>query len=69
MRPASTGREQREERAVSNRVGREIAVVLLAKLAALVVIYFAFFDASRRPQVSAVVMAAKLVAPQEAPRR
>jgi hypothetical protein len=50
------------------RLSREISLVLCAKLAALVVLYFAFFDSSHRPQVSPVAMAQKLLGDASSPR-
>jgi hypothetical protein len=44
-----------------HRLGSEIAAVLLAKVAALTLLYFTFFDAARRPHMSPDVMATKLL--------
>ncbi|HEY8259679.1 MAG TPA: phosphoglycerate mutase [Methylosinus sp.] len=50
------------------RLSREIAFVLSAKLAALVVLYFAFFDPSHRPQVSPGAVTQKLFGDGSSPR-
>lgn len=50
------------------RLTREISFVLCAKLAALVVLYFAFFDPSHRPQVSPGAVAQKLFGDGSSPR-
>lgn len=69
------GRERRcgelfeEELSVAtHRLGRDISIVLCAKLAALVVLYFAFFDSSHRPHVSPVTVAQKLFGDNASPR-
>ncbi len=52
----------------THRLGRDISIVLCAKLAALVVLYFAFFDSSHRPHVSPVAVAQKLFGDNASPR-
>ena len=42
-------------------LGRDISLVLLAKLAALLLLYFAFFNSSHRPHVSPADMSRMLL--------
>ncbi len=62
-RPGASGGENRmSAHSATHRLGREIAIALALKTAALALLYFLFFPASERPHVSPAVMAEKLFA-------
>ncbi|WP_018267189.1 cytochrome oxidase putative small subunit CydP [Methylosinus sp. LW4] len=46
----------------THRLGREIAIALALKIAALALLYFLCFPASQRPHVSPAAVAEKLFA-------
>jgi hypothetical protein len=46
----------------TNRLWREIAAILALKTAALALLYFLCFDASKRPHISPAAVAEKLFA-------
>ncbi|PWB82327.1 MAG: phosphoglycerate mutase [Methylocystaceae bacterium] len=54
---------------MTHRLGREIGVALAAKVAALLFLYFAFFDHSHRTTITPTAVAAKLLSGSGAPGR